>query len=1052
MTHLLTNKKWTSVALVLGSLLLSFWHFGPLEGSLASLLLIVGGQVFLFGHLAARAFGIFRESEKIVIRLTWIVACGLGITIVIGAVARLLLLPVSVYVVGIHVLMFLFCLKPAVVSPMQTIQRQELPFYLLLATTCLVFVFVGWERNRMRFDYYPDQALPVSLADYWAHTAQPESLATRNIADTYGRTYWSSDGLTYVFAAWVWSGGFSAVQLIWYALTPLFVWLVPLAHFAYVYQLTRRADTAAWATGAVTILALTTIMPTTDVGGLWNFGQEAAFQLSTLRTFSTALLMPLVLFVFFGCLRTPALRYYLLVSVVMLALALTHPRQYLAMLTALGAALGIGVLITPSKARFRTTLILGFMLLPSLLVPIWQYASHLGTAVEGDVVGEVAAAVNISTHILSPQELLFNPLIALAMLLAVLSILRLRRSQAAQFIFATSLAMFTISYIPPIFNAIRQILGSYFGLHYVLELLYIVPYGLIFGISVSLLQDWLSRRLRYTASIGNWLIAVGFVGIVLVSLIEPFPLQKSARDQLNAAHEIQLFRDIRPFDELLLNRLSTLAVTQDKVVYLTSNRIGSYVIESVQNSFITGGRSGSNPAFAGSSRFFDARTAPWLDAEDIEFLETYAVDYLVLSADNTRLPQLLLQPERFEWIDSTAGYIILQVREIGPVTEADRYFAEMNTLYQAETSRRWDETGFHLDVDAQTRLWQPMTLEWRDLLEREPQNDLARYGLAFAMLMAGSDQNDLWAALSASHPDNFLLAEANTRLLAAQGEAQTAIDVLVSHLRSNHAEERTLAAKTLLSEAFFSLLTSEQLDMVLAAAETDSATWMHLMEWQHAEELRMRAALLMSANRLDVAAEWLSRIPQVDSVPRDWIGRAAIRLVQGDQDAIQSVRQMLQPSTDPDWILPQRTLHWDVWPRAGSAAAQFYHSLTAPAASILSPTLIAETGAVFAMQPEIEQQADQLQVTFIAGDFAPALPPRRVLVRVTSPDGNATYGETAVDIDIPPGNLQQVVIPVDLASSIASETPAQIVIEPQYSEAVIYQNLRVETVLFPNGQ
>ena len=200
-----------------------------------------------------------------------------------------------------------------------------LPAYMLLAGVCLLFIGIGWERNHLRFDGYEDQTLLVSLTDWWANKVPPENLVSRNIGEVNALTYWSTDGMTYVLATWVWSGGFSAMQLIWYALTPLFVWLVPLAHFALALQVTKREDTAAAALGMTLILALTTSNSISGGSGSLALGQEAAFQLNTLRTFSNALILPLALSAFFALLRTQERRCLVATALILLALALVHP-------------------------------------------------------------------------------------------------------------------------------------------------------------------------------------------------------------------------------------------------------------------------------------------------------------------------------------------------------------------------------------------------------------------------------------------------------------------------------------------------------------------------------------------------------------------------------------------------------------------------------------------------------------------------------------------------------------------------------------------------------
>ncbi len=242
-------SKLKHIALVLLSLILSLWHFGPLQGTLPALLLTVGIQVYLLGYLAARALGIGRISETVVIRIIWIVTCGLGISIILGAVVRLMLVPVITYVVGLHLLKLVLCLIPATIRPSKPISRQTLPFYGLLVMICALFVFIGWERDKLRFDDYPDQTFPVSLANGIIYQPQLANFNSRNIIGSDDISYWSTDGLTYVFAAWAWTSGSPPAEIVWYVLTPLFVWLVPMAHFAVAYRITKRADTAAWATG-----------------------------------------------------------------------------------------------------------------------------------------------------------------------------------------------------------------------------------------------------------------------------------------------------------------------------------------------------------------------------------------------------------------------------------------------------------------------------------------------------------------------------------------------------------------------------------------------------------------------------------------------------------------------------------------------------------------------------------------------------------------------------------------------------------------------------------
>ncbi len=196
----------------------------------------------------------------------------------------------------------------------------------------------------------------------------------------------------------------------------------------------------------------------------------------------------------------------------------------------------------------------------------------------------------------------------------------------------------------------------------------------------------------------------------------------------------------------------------------------------------------------------------------------------------------------------------------------------MNKLYQADSAPRWGVDGFHLDNQASSGDWQSVADQWQQQVSSQPENDLAQYGLAFASLMNGDDSSDLWRTLRVSHPEIAFLTETNARLLAKEGKAQDAVNLLFAVFQYAQGEHHILAARALLSEPFFALLTANQLDSLIATAASDPDTWSNLMEWNHEGELRMRAALLMSAGRWQTAAAWLDRIPEVKLRLVIWLG------------------------------------------------------------------------------------------------------------------------------------------------------------------------------------
>ncbi|MCC6895087.1 MAG: hypothetical protein IT321_19860 [Anaerolineae bacterium] len=1039
---------------ILLSLGLSLWHFGPLGGTLPALVIVVGVQVYGVGYLVARALGLWSRSESLVIRLMWVVIAGLGVTIVAGAVFRLLLIPLAVYIVALHGFMLALVFVPARVAPTQPVKRRLLPVYALLIFICGVYLCVGWERNHIRMGDYPDQTFPVSLANWWVQQPQPSSIISRNAADWGEITYWSTDGLTYVFAAWAWSSGTSAVQVIWYAAPILFIWLIPLAHFAVAYRVTKRRDTAAWAAGITLIFSLATINTPILLGGAWMYGQEAGFHLTSLRYYSTALFLPLVLFAFFTALRLPRRRYILLLTVMTFALALTHPRQLLVALTVMCAVLGLRVLVRPSMRELRRSVILGLAILPALAVPLWQFSNHLETTVTADAISEIGGVASISQAIIAPDMLLFHPFVVLALAFTVVAVLRVRRSLAAQYAVAAAVVMLVLSYVPPIFNLLLHVLGSYFGIHYVFELFYILPIGLVLGVAINFAVDWLVKHIRLHRPVLQGFVSVGFAAAAFITLTEPFPLTNSARDQLNALNQIQAVRDIQPFDQQLLMRLAALPVTGDKVVYLTDNRIASFVIESVPYAFVTGGRKQDNRSYAGSSRFFDTDeddlNAPWLDSADIAFLQAYDVSTIVLPATNPRVPQIRLQPERFEPVDTVAGYEIFSVKKPLVSIPADELFAAMNEQFAADSQPRWDWGRFYLDRPANAA-WDALITEWQS----QPDSDLTAYGLAFTSLMADNEALDRWQVISASHPD-FQFTEVYANLVA-QNDPQAAVEHLYEAFTTSVGAPRVLAARALLTPPLFSLLTGDQRYPVIITDSYEPDTWANLMEWRHEDELRERAALLMNMGYDFDVFDWLNSIPELNRAPRDLVAMAAIRLKYnyaaarslpfGDSITAESI---LQPATDFDWIDTHRTVYANDWSNAGNFAGRMYYALTEPTPDEplnISPAIIAGINKPFILQPEVSQQGSQVVVSALLGDFTPALPPNAITVRVISADRATTYASYTQPLDIPAGTIQRFTLPLDLPPDAPTGTPALVIITVAHDDRIVYQTVELETML-----
>jgi len=231
-----------------------------------------------------------------------------------------------------------------------------------------------------------------------------------------------------------------------------------------------------------------------------------------------------------------------------------------------------------------------------------------------------------------------------------------------------------------------------------------------------------------------------------------------------------------------------------------------------------------------------------------------------------------------------------------------------------------------------------------------------------------------------------------------------------------------------------------------------------LMEWRHEDELRERAALLMSAGYDVDAFNWLNRIPEVNRAPRDLVAMAAIWLKYSGDGAAASLlfgnsiaaESILQPATDFDWIDTHRTVYANDWSNAGNFAGRMYYALTEPAADEplnISPAIIAGINKPFILQPEVSQQGSQLMVSALLGDFTPALPPNTITVSVVSLNRATTYASYTQPLDIPAGTIQRFTLPLDLMPDAPTEEPARVIITVSHDDRIVYQTVEMEIML-----
>ncbi|MBL8165554.1 MAG: hypothetical protein JNJ61_26460, partial [Anaerolineae bacterium] len=647
--------------------------------------------------------------------------------------------------------------------------------------------------------------------------------------------------------------------------------------------------------------------------------------------------------------------------------------------------------------------------------------------------GFTAAA---GTYIRDPAAVFYHAVIVLGTALALLWLVRVRRSLAAQYLVSTTLIVLIVSFTPGLTALVNRFLSS-LGLF---TLTYMLPVPLALGLSLDAVLDGLERRgvrRTWSHSLAALLIAATFALLIY----EPLPIPGSARDQIRAFNAAQESERLPAAHIELAVALRELLPSTGHTVVAVPPGVTNAVIEMVPGAFVTGGRRGRDQATNADARFYTLLgAAPWLDDADLRFLAEYDVRYMVLNADDTRLPQIAMQPERFAFERAVGGYSIYRVLPGITADETDAQFAAMNALYAEIERPRWERAGFTPPLPGDAR-WDDFAAAWSEQLDTQGDADRARLGLAFSRLMAGDDAGALaeWAALRERYPQVafYRVAEAYARY-AAQPDANS-IAPLIDGLAVPDVGTALVCARALLSETFFYLLTPEQTDALLALIDAQPDAWAQLAEIGQFDAVRRRAGLLLYAGRYDAATAMLVRLPGVRLSPDDLSVLAQIAWAQGDDTR---ALDLLRPATDADWVAPRAQAHPDRW--ANNTAAQLYDALLAGTARPPSGDNL------YITQSQIERPDEQtLDVTAGFGSAQPtnAYPPQTWLAQLINPQDGTIYAEAALPAVNTPGQIEQGAFTLAVPDDLPPLTPALLALQVRYDNRVASQPVLLPVLL-----
>ena len=938
--RLLLPPRWRGLALALLALAFTLLRAGPLHGSSAALLLAVLGQLYLPGWLLARALGRGAEPHPI-LRLAWTLAAGLGLAIVLGGVCRLLNVPAPTYLLALHGLTFGLALLPAgapAPSAPWRLSRRALPLYLAVVAAAGLALWVS-EQMAYRGVGFEDPPLHISIID-WLATKPGEfpggepPLRSRQIGVVMGGrgdTRFDTDGWSYMLAAWVWASGVSASHLIWFDLNRLFVWTTPLLAFALAYTLTQREEAGAWTAIAAVIAGLLTLDNQVYNPSYAAYGRYAIFQVNhSWRMFAIAVMLPLALLVGLAWLRDFRRQDFLLMLLTGLTLAVLHPAIALVYQISLAAAAGLRGLARPSWAHLRRLAPLAFVLVCVAALPFIQRLNRYGLeaardnrapALEEPVEAPLARGAFLalpplpvvgSTFIRSPATVFYHPVIALAAAVGLAFAVGWRRSLAAQYVFGATAALLVIDFTPGVTALVNRLVSSL--------ALYLLVFMLPVALSLGLAVEAIAARLTPRPAVRAWGAAAVFLAAAGLLLLEPIPIPRSARDQIQAVNLVRGEEYAGPVHDALIALLRRALPNAETRVVMAPGSASSLILQEVPGALVTGWLRNRNIAHEGDARFYGGgeRPAPWLDAADLAFMRQFGVTHIVIEADSTRLPQLLMQPERFQPLGSAAGYTLFAVSPNLEPDAADRLFEQMNERYGALASPPSRE-GFKLAFPGDRAEWAPLAAAWLRRLEGDFGDARARFGLAFSSLMAGDYATalPLLEALAAAQPAAvYAETAARARHLA---RLETPAAPLLRALDGADPAGRVLAARALLTGDFFYQVDAARLDAILALPQAEPLLWAQFMTLGQMDGIRRRAALLAYAGRYAAAEAWLDDLWGSRVSPDDLLMRAMLRLAQGDEPGALAV---LELAGDPDRWAAAAMIHRDRW--ANNTAWQAY--------------------------------------------------------------------------------------------------------------------------------
>ncbi len=1104
------TPEWRLIGLILVSLVFLCFQFGPFGGTIPALFLSAALQVGLTGYLLSRALGILNSSEPITFVLTTVIA-GLMSLIVLGAVFRFLGIPLLLFIITIHTLMLILSCFPARTNRWPPKRTKGRWFAYLTVVICIVVMEVfGGAESQFRFSgELSDRGLFASMTEGLVEGGSATGQYTRVIGQSSDFRL-EIDGWTYMSASWVYGSGFPAYVYLWYIQTPLLVWIIPAALFALTYLLTNSE----WAATTVVIVLTVFAIQTYDVAFFNNFptasGRHPLFDLRTLRELSQAVLLPLTLVAWVTYLRQRRWQWLMIVGVSLLALASAHPTALLVLVL----IITISSLVTIATARKllvrkRTLAVLGFLIVLVIVAGILIIRTRLpeffstSPQVTSCTLPQIPPATQAMIHIFEMPTVGLTyilmpslPVVTIVLLSSIYLAVIWRRRIVASFFVAPAIMTAGVIVSPILIKALSNMLslnlligdtcqlGNPLVVNLIANLLETTMNVVIFvliGCSLwSLLRHWF--WLKKHARIVYPVVTTGFL---FLTLFEPIPIPDSARDQLRTMQDMLAPLTIQPSDAQFASELRGVLKGSAIQIILAPPSLAETILEQVPNTLVVTEATGVYQSQA--ARFFgDAKlVTPLLDAADIAFLRETKVNDVVLSLFDTRYPQFLLDPSRFELVYTADSYAMFKVKPLDQPIASDLLFAQENQIFSQHYVSAWQHSGMAEFPFVSFSDPGALRSAWNEL----PASPLRDYGLALLDTMSRNfaAAAPLWESLHAEYP---IFVDALALSWDQSNRGTDAVSTLLNALSLPDPGAQLTAARALLTERYFYRLSTDDIQHVLRVISAHESDWRKLTGDEPSVSFQQRIELLMSRSFWSTAANWLSWIPSRDISAKDYTMRGLALLAQGD---VAGSLDELGSATDSDWLIPRVRLHPDRW--TVNVAAQTYDMLKGnlaeqsgnldvarsfyaravsdgatwagqyflahlnndaqqmmnlqsewrqtfgtPFPEFVPLLTIAQTGSIYVNQPEVIRNSSetsfQIAVTYGAA-FEQQYPVEAWRIDLRSPDAQIIYAQAEQKAYFVSGTLLRLSQTVNLDPSLPKLTPARIFIQPRHNNAII---------------